>query len=177
MTEAAILRSLSCATAVEGSAFGFVATATDADLPVQPLTFALAGTIPAGAAIDPASGAFTWTPDEAQGPGAYAFTVEVSDGLATSSAAIEITVSEANLAPVIADVPASAHWRQSRPEPRGCGGDHYRILHLRETAPVELIESAYRVLARLNHPDAGGSTEAMQQINGAYAALRERVTA
>jgi hypothetical protein len=57
------------------------------------------------------------------------------------------------------------------------GSDHFRILHLRETAPVELIEASYRVLARLNHPDAGGSTEAMQAINGAYAALRERVSA
>ena len=76
-----------------------------------------------------------------------------------------------------ADIPASARWRQSRHEPRASGGDYYRVLHLRETAPVELIESAYRVLARLHHPDAGGSTEAMQQINGAYAALRERVSA
>jgi curved DNA-binding protein CbpA len=33
------------------------------------------------------------------------------------------------------------------------------------------------VMARLCHPDRGGSTEAMQQINGAYAALRERVSA
>jgi hypothetical protein len=55
--------------------------------------------------------------------------------------------------------------------------DHFRVLHLRETAPVELIEASYRVLARLHHPDHGGATETMQQINGAYAALRERVSA
>ena len=57
------------------------------------------------------------------------------------------------------------------------GRDHFRVLHLRETAPVELIEASYRVLARLHHPDRGGSTEAMQAINGAYTALRERVSA
>lgn len=76
-----------------------------------------------------------------------------------------------------ADVPTHARRRKTRPEPRTTGTDHFRVLHLRETAPVELIESAYRVLARLHHPDAGGFHEAMQQINGAYAALRERVSA
>jgi hypothetical protein len=76
-----------------------------------------------------------------------------------------------------ADIPAHARWRQTRPERRGAGADHFRVLHLRETAPVELIEASYRVLARLHHPDRGGTTEAMQQINGAYAALRERVSA
>jgi hypothetical protein len=50
--------------------------------------------------------------------------------------------------------------------PARSGADHFRVLHLRETAPVELIEASYRVLARLNHPDRGGTTEAMQQING-----------
>jgi hypothetical protein len=64
--------------------------------------------------------------------------------------------------------PAGSWWADN---------DHFRILPLRETAPVELIESAYRVLARLNHPDAGGTDEATRAINGAYAALRERVSA
>jgi hypothetical protein len=53
--------------------------------------------------------------------------------------------------------------------------DPFGVLHLRETAPVELIEGACRILARLHHPDAGGTDDAMQAINGAYAALRERV--
>ena len=71
--------------------------------------------------------------------------------------------------------------RQSRTrasaQTRPTGNDHFRILHLRETAPVELIEASYRVLARLYHPDRGGTHEAMQELNGAYAALRERVSA
>ena len=39
----------------------FTATATDADLPANTLTFSLSGE-PAGASIDPVSGVFTWTP-------------------------------------------------------------------------------------------------------------------
>jgi hypothetical protein len=75
-----------------------------------------------------------------------------------------------------ADVPVRFRT-PSHPQARAAGSDHIRVLHLCETASVELIEASYRVLARLNHPDAGGSTEAMQAINGAYAALRERVSA
>jgi hypothetical protein len=77
--------------------------------------------------------------------------------------------------------PAAETPRRSRTQThdqgRPAGNDHFRILHLRETAPVELIEGAYRILARMYHPDRGGDSEAMQQINSAYAALRERVSA
>jgi DnaJ-class molecular chaperone len=66
---------------------------------------------------------------------------------------------------------------QAHGQSRPAGSDHFRALHLRETAPVELIEGAYRIIARLNHPDRGGSDEAMQEINSAYAQLRERVRA
>jgi hypothetical protein len=50
----------------------------------------------------------------------------------------------------------------------------YAVLHLLPSAPPELIEGAYRILARLHHPDRGGSTAAMQEINEAIADLRER---
>lgn len=48
------------------------------------------------------------------------------------------------------------------------------VLHLRDTAPPELVEAAYKTLARLHHPDRGGSTTRMQELNAAYARLRER---
>jgi hypothetical protein len=51
------------------------------------------------------------------------------------------------------------------------------VLPLLPTALPELIEGANRILARLHHPDRGDTDEAMQAINGAYAALRERVSA
>ena len=56
----------------------FSAQATDADGDV--LTFTLDSGAPAGATIQPASGLFTWTPTEAQGPGSYPVTIRVSDG-------------------------------------------------------------------------------------------------
>ncbi len=50
----------------------------------------------------------------------------------------------------------------------------YATLHLLPTAPPELIKAAYRCLALMNHPDRGGNTESMQQINSAYAQLSAR---
>lgn len=80
----------------------FTATATDADLPVNALTFSLdnpaAGTFPTGASIT-AGGSFSWTPTEAQGPGIYRVKVVVSDGLDADFEEIQITVNEVNLAP------------------------------------------------------------------------------
>ncbi len=43
----------------------------------------------------------------------------------------------------------------------------YQALYLAPGAPVELVEAARRVLARRYHPDAGGSDDAMKQINAA----------
>ncbi len=83
----------------EETQLGFTATATDADIPAQPLTFSLSGA-PAGAIIDAESGVFTWTPTEAQGPGNYTFAVVVTDGLLTDSETITITVQEVNAPPV-----------------------------------------------------------------------------
>ncbi len=61
----------SAATTDELALYSFDADASDGDLPAQTLTFSLVGA-PAGAAIDAATGAFSWTPSEAQGPGDYA---------------------------------------------------------------------------------------------------------
>ena len=51
-------------------------------------------------------------------------------------------------------------------------GDAWAVLHLRPTAPPELVSAAHRVLARLHHPDVGGTTEAMQAINAAADQIR-----
>ncbi|MCP4987842.1 MAG: hypothetical protein GY928_17850, partial [Colwellia sp.] len=81
----------------EGTLVGFTATATDADLPAQTLTFSLEdgpGSVPAGASIT-AGGVFTWTPTEAQGPGVYTFDVVVTDdgtGLLEDRETITVTV-------------------------------------------------------------------------------------
>ncbi len=59
----------------------FTATATDAVGPCQGdiLTFSLDAGAPAGAAINGSTGAFIWTPTEAQGPGNYPITVRITD--------------------------------------------------------------------------------------------------
>ena len=44
-------------------------------------------------------------------------------------------------------------------------------------AAQELIECGYRALARKLHPDAGGTTESMQELNAAVTWLREKAAA
>ncbi len=85
----------------EVTTLSFTASAVDVDLPANPLTYALTGTVPAGASIDASTGAFAWTPTETQGPGSYTFTVAVSDGTLTDEEEITVTVDEVNLAPVL----------------------------------------------------------------------------
>src|SRR5204862_415561 len=83
------------------------ATATDADLPANSLTFALASS-PAGMTINPATGAISWTPTEAQGPSTNIVSVSVTDnGVPALSVTntFTVTVNEVNLAPVLT-VPA-----------------------------------------------------------------------
>ena len=50
-------------------------------------------------------------------------------------------------------------------------------LHLLPSAPPELIEIAYRTLARLHHPDVGGDAETMKRLNAARDLLRDRIPA
>jgi len=75
----------------ELSLLSFTASATDLD--GDSLTFSLGAGAPDGAAIT-SGGNFTWTPSEAQGPGTYEITVVVSDGYATDSETITVTVNE-----------------------------------------------------------------------------------
>jgi len=91
------------ATVDEQTSLSFTVTASDSDLPVEPLSFSLAGA-PNGASIDPVTGAFTWTPTELQGPGVYAFDVVVADPAGSSAAAaVTVTVIEVNRDPVVTD--------------------------------------------------------------------------
>lgn len=80
----------------------FTALATDAEQPNDRLTFSLDAAAPAGAAIDPNSGVFTWTPTELQGSGVYPVTITVTDDGVPSfsdSEQITITVNEVNKPP------------------------------------------------------------------------------
>ena len=70
----------------------FTATASDDDAG-DTLVFSLAGTVPVGASIDPDTGAFSWTPGADQG-GTHVITVRVSDGKATDSEDVTVTVAD-----------------------------------------------------------------------------------
>lgn len=84
----------------------FVASATDADIPAQNLTFSLVGA-PSGALINAQTGVFTWTPMEAQGPGTYTFTVRVTDpSNLFDEETVTVTVNEVNTAPNWSSIPA-----------------------------------------------------------------------
>ncbi len=81
-----------------GALLAFTLTATDVD--TDTLTYGHQG-LPAGATLDPATGAFSWTPTVAQ-TGDHAVTLTVSDGLATDSETITLTVG--NRAPTLTAV-------------------------------------------------------------------------
>jgi PKD repeat protein len=86
----------------EENLISFIAAALDPDLPANNLTFSLEDDIPEGAAIDSATGVFTWTPTEAQGPGVYTATIRVADDgipILDDYETIQIAVGEVNLPP------------------------------------------------------------------------------
>lgn len=88
----------------ELSLLSLTVAATDADLPANPLTYSASG-LPAGASFDPATRQFRWTPTEAQGPGVYPNVVfSVSDGVASDSKTITLTVKEINDPPVLESI-------------------------------------------------------------------------
>src|SRR4029434_5796393 len=72
-----VLGAIANQTGYWGNVFGFNASSTDPDIPANTLTFSLIGA-PAGASINPVTGAFTWTPGAGQ-IGSHTFTVRVTD--------------------------------------------------------------------------------------------------
>jgi len=75
----------------ELTTLSFSATGSDPD--GQTLTFSMQNA-PYGAVINPATGAFSWTPSEEQGPGVYSINVVVSDGMLISSESVLIIVND-----------------------------------------------------------------------------------
>lgn len=69
----------------------------------------------------------------------------------------------------IADVIREAYLALPAPKTER---DPWEVLELRPGASAEMIESAYRTLAKKRHPDSGGSDEAFTELNAAYERLR-----
>jgi DnaJ-class molecular chaperone len=57
-------------------------------------------------------------------------------------------------------------WLPSPSEP-------YEVLGVKAHAPWADVESRYRQLAWLYHPDTGGNVVTMQELNAAYAAIKK----
>lgn len=50
--------------------------------------------------------------------------------------------------------------------------DPYETLGVRPDAPLDVIEASYRALAKKAHPDLGGSTQRMAELNAAWEKIK-----
>ncbi|MDB6025744.1 MAG: hypothetical protein JWM68_1967 [Verrucomicrobiales bacterium] len=114
---APVVAAITDKTVNEGSNVSFTATATDADLPANAITWSLDSGAPAGATINAGSGAFSWTPTEAQGPDTYIITVRATDNgtpVLSGTKSFNVTVNEVNIAPVLsvpsANISTTTNW-------------------------------------------------------------------
>jgi hypothetical protein len=90
-----------------GQTVSFTVSATDGQSPPQILTFSLDPGAPAGASIDPVSGAFTWTPAAEQVPSVNPITVRVQDNgspALSSTRTFTVYAVTGNTAPVLGTI-------------------------------------------------------------------------
>ncbi|MCI0537364.1 MAG: cadherin repeat domain-containing protein [Verrucomicrobiales bacterium] len=109
----------------------FSAVATDPDQPAQVLTFSLDPGAPAGASINPETGAFNWTPTEAEAGGTYTATIRVTDGgspklssTKTFTIVVAGSVGDLRLIGVVVSTEGAATIRW-----RATAGSAYRLLY------------------------------------------------
>ncbi len=82
----------------------FTVTFADSDIPANTVTLACTNCATIGATFNALTGAFSWTPTEAQGPGLFTVTFTATDnGIPSLSdtKSVTITVNEVNVAPVL----------------------------------------------------------------------------
>ena len=95
-----VLSNIGSQSVSEGSSLSFTVSASDSDN--DNLTFS-AVNLPSGASFDSSSRHFSWTPGNAAA-GSYNVTFTVSDGQATDSEVVAISVGDVNQTPVLASV-------------------------------------------------------------------------
>ncbi len=99
---APVLAAISTQTINEGATLNVTASATDADIPANTITYKLGLNAPAGMTINASSGAITWPTTEANGPSSNSVTVTATDaGGLSSSQTFAVIVNELNVAPVL----------------------------------------------------------------------------
>ena len=107
VNEDPVLASVGSKQVNELAALSFTASASDGDTvggTADTLEFSLTGTTPSGASIHQDTGVFSWTPSESQ-DGTHTITIQVDDGNGgTDSEDVEVTVSEVNVAPSLAQI-------------------------------------------------------------------------
>lgn len=52
----------------------------------------------------------------------------------------------------------------------------FDVLYCAYTAPLTVVEGAYRALVKVHHPDKGGSVETCAQLNKAIATVRQHLS-
>src|SRR5262249_17957742 len=104
LNSAPVLATIPNQTVNEGTVLSVMISATDPDGSADALTFSLLNP-PAGAAINPVTGVFTWAPTEAQGPSTNVIMVRVTDNGApplSDTKSFTVVTTEVNSAPVLA---------------------------------------------------------------------------
>lgn len=72
----------------------------------------------------------------------------------------------------------TAQSRQSRSQPQGrTDHDAYAVLYLLPTAPPPVVDASFRALAKMYHPDQGGTDAQMRAISEARDAISRRLSA
>lgn len=84
-------------------------SATDADIPLNGLTFSLGAGAPATAAIDPLTGVFTWSPSAAESGATYDIPITVTDDgtpALSDTKNLHVVVNKVNTPPRVAGLPS-----------------------------------------------------------------------
>jgi DNA/RNA endonuclease G (NUC1) len=92
INQAPLLNPIGDRVVILGDTLAFTAIGSDTDIPFQTLSYGLSGVVPAGATINSATGAFSWTPTAAQSGFSYTFNVVVSDGIMPTLTTITVSV-------------------------------------------------------------------------------------
>ncbi len=102
-----VLAAIADQNGTEASVVTFTAAATDADgdAVTYSTTFAPAGASLVAPAINPTTGVFTWTPGYLQA-GTYNVVINATDGSASTSTTVKVTVADANRVPTLTLNPA-----------------------------------------------------------------------
>ena len=98
--QAPVLAAIGNKSVSQGQALNFTLSATDADLPVNTLTYSMSGA-PAGATLNTNSGAFAWSPTNS---GTFNVIFSVQDNgvpVRTDNEAVQIVVTETNAPPTL----------------------------------------------------------------------------